>query len=174
MKILTFAASNSKNSINQQLVSYAANMVNADIDIIDINDYEMPIYSIDREQKSGIPALAHEFFNKISEADAVLISFAEHNGSYTAAYKNIFDWTSRINMKVYQEKPTVLLATSPGPGGAQSVLAAAVNSAPFFGMDVKGSLSVPSFFDNFDTENGQVSNLEINNQLETILSSLIK
>ncbi len=48
------------------------------VETIDLNDYEMPIYSIDRQNDGGIPQLAHDFFDKIGEADAVLISFAEH------------------------------------------------------------------------------------------------
>ena len=67
MKILAFAASSSKHSINKQLVTHATEVLQteiingAEIDIIDLNDYEMPIYSIDRENDSGIPDKAHAF-----------------------------------------------------------------------------------------------------------------
>ncbi|ESP94334.1 NADPH-dependent FMN reductase [Pseudoalteromonas luteoviolacea] len=173
MKVLAFAASNSRQSINNALVKYAASQIeNAEIEILDLNDFEMPIYSIDREKDNGIPEQAQKFYDKIGAADAVIVSFAEHNGSYTAAYKNIFDWTSRIDMKVYQNTPMVLLATSPGPGGAQSVLGAAVNSAPYFAADVKAHLSVPSFFDNFDMEAGKLTNGEINDALSNALKQL--
>jgi chromate reductase len=173
MKVLAFAASNSRSSINKALVTYASSLLErAEIDVIDLNDYEMPIYSSDRENDSGIPQLAHDFYNKISAADAIMISFAEHNGSYTAAYKNLFDWTSRIDPKVYQDKPTVLLATSPGPDGAGSVLAAAKGSAPYFGMDVKADLSVAKFFDEFDVEKGTLKNATTNDQLLTAISQL--
>ena len=118
MKVLAFAASSSSNSINKKLVTYAASLLsNAEVEILDINDYEMPLYSEDKEKELGQPEAAKRFFNKIGAADALLISFAEHNGSYTAAYKNLYDWTSRIDPKVYQGKPMVMLATSPGPGG---------------------------------------------------------
>jgi len=103
-----------------------------------------------------------------------MISFAEHNGSYTVAYKNIFDWASRINAKVFQNKPMVLLATSPGPGGASSVLAAATASAPYFDGVVKASLSVPGFYDNFDIEQGRITNDEINGQLLSAVNSLVE
>jgi chromate reductase len=173
MKVLAFAASNSRSSINKALVTYASSLLeHAEIDLIDLNDYEMPIYSSDRENDSGIPQLAHDFYNKISAADAVMISFAEHNGSYTAAYKNLFDWTSRIDTKVYQDKPTVLLATSPGQGGAGGVLAAAKGSAPYFGMNVKADLSVAKFFDEFDVEKGKLKNATTNDQLLTAISQL--
>ncbi|EDQ02749.1 NADPH-dependent FMN reductase [Shewanella benthica] len=173
MKILAFAASNSSKSINKQLATYAASLVEgAEVEILDINDYEMPIFSQDREEELGQPELAQKFFAKLGEADGIIISFAEHNGSYTAAYKNLFDWTSRIDMKVFQNKPMVLLATSPGPGGAKSVLAAAAGSAPYFAADVKASLSIPSFFDNFDMEKGELKNDELKQALKEAVFKL--
>jgi len=173
MKVLAFAASNSKNSINKQLATYAANLVqSAEVEILDINDYEMPIFSEDREKELGQPEQAQAFYKKLGEADAIIISFAEHNGSYTAAYKNLFDWTSRIDMKIFQNKAMLMLATSPGPGGASSVLAAASGSAPYFAADVKGSISIPSFYDNFDVEKGQLTNPELIDTLTTAVSLL--
>ncbi|WP_299808465.1 NADPH-dependent FMN reductase [uncultured Shewanella sp.] len=173
MKLLAFAASSSSKSINKQLATYAASLVDgADVEILDINDYEMPIFSQDREEELGQPEQAQKFFAKIGEADAIIISFAEHNGSYTAAYKNLFDWTSRIDMKVFQNKPMVLLATSPGPGGAATVLAAAAGSAPYFAADVKATLSIPSFFDNFDMEKLQLRNSDLEDKLKTAIALL--
>ncbi len=179
MKILAFAATSSRNSINHQLVSYAANQLanqhnGAEIELLDLNDYELPMFSEDREAELGQPDLAKTFLDKIGNSDALIISFAEHNGSYTVAYKNIFDWASRINSKVFQNNPMVLLATSPGPGGASSVLATAIASAPFFDGNVTANLSVPSFFDNFDSEEGRITNDEINTQLLTAVNSLFE
>lgn len=174
MKILTFAASNSKKSINKTLAAYAANQIdNAEVELIDINDYEMPLFSVDREQELGSPQEAKNFFQKIGAADAIIISFAEHNGSYSAAYKNLFDWVSRIETKVFQQKPVVYLSTSPGPGGARNVLASAVQSAPHFGADLKSSLSVPSFHDNFDVDSYKITNSDIQIDLERALGKLI-
>lgn len=166
MKILAFAASSSSTSINHQLVSYSANLIDdAQVELLKIIDYELPIFSEDREAQLGQPALAQKFINKIAQSDALIISFAEHNGSYTAAYKNIFDWASRIEPKVFQNKPMVMLATSPGPGGAASVLASATTSAAFFNGEVKASLSIPNFYDNFNSEQGRVINTQINKTL---------
>ncbi|PKH06053.1 NADPH-dependent FMN reductase [Moritella sp. Urea-trap-13] len=178
MKVLALAASNSRQSINKQLVSYAGEVLtskvitNAEVEVIDINDFEMPLYSVDRESESGIPQQAQAFYDKIGSVDAIIISYAEHNGSYTAAFKNLFDWTSRIDPKVYQGKKMLMLSTSPGPGGAGSVLAAATGSAPYFAGEVKASLSVGSFYDNFDMETGQLRNAEIQTQLEDALATL--
>ena len=173
MKILAFAASTSSQSINRRLVEYAAGLIEgADIEYVDLNDYEMPIYSSDREGAGGIPEFAQQFYEKIGAADGLLISFAEHNGNYTAAYKNLFDWVSRIDQKVFQSKPSVLLATSPGKGGAVTVLKMAEASAPHFGMEVKAAVSVPSFYDTFDSESGQMRNEEIRMQLKAAVSHL--
>ncbi len=173
MKILAFSASNSRKSINKALVNYAATLLDQHtVDVLDINDYEMPIYSSDLENAHGVPDAAAQFLSKIAEADALVISFAEHNGNYTAAYKNLFDWASRVNMKVYQAKPIVMLSTSPGPGGASSVLGLARDSAHFFDGEVVGSLSIPSFYDNFDLENGQLSNADLKIKLQSTLAAL--
>lgn len=157
MKILAFAASNSKNSINKALARFTATLVpGAEIEVLDLNDYDLPIYSEDLEKQEGQPLAAKVFFDKIGSADGVIVSFAEHNGSYTAAYKNLFDWASRIDQKVFQNKPAVYLSTSPGPAGAASVLASAKGSAPFFGADLKAAVSVPNFYDVFDARTGRI------------------
>ncbi len=172
-KILAFGASNSSDSINKQLAKYASGLINnATVELLDLNDYEMPIYSKDREKKDGIPQLAHDFYNKIGGSDLVLISFAENNRSYTTAFKNILDWMSRINGKTFQEKPMLLLATSPGARGGGSVLETALKRMPFQGGVVKGSFSLPSFNENFDTEKGIISNKELNEQLVNIIHSI--
>lgn len=173
MKIIVFAASSSRKSINKQLVTYAAGLLpDAEVEVLDLNDYEMPLFSEDRENATGIPVLAQQFFNKIAQCDALIISFAEHNGSYSAAYKNLFDWCSRIDAKVYQGKKTVMLATSPGPGGASSVLAAATGSAVYFAADLKASLSIPSFYEYFDTDKGCLKDAALDKQLQAVMAKL--
>ena len=125
MKVLAFAASNSRQSINRTLAAHVAGLIEG----------------------------------------AQVISYAEHNGSYTAAYKNLFDWMSRITRGVFQDRPTLLLSTSPGPGGAANVLAAAKNSAPHFAADVRAAVSVPSFHHNFDLESNLVSDVKLRQAL---------
>lgn len=174
MKLIAFAASSSSQSINRQLVAYAADLLSgADTEILDINDYEMPLFSVDREAEIGHPDAAKQFLQKIAEADALLISFAEHNGSYTAAWKNLYDWCSRVETKVYQGKPVVMLATSPGGRGGIGVLETATNSAPHFGADLRGSLAIPRFNDNFDTASGRLTNAELQAKLEATVAGLL-
>ena len=171
-KILAFGASSSKKSINKQLATYTANLFkNAKVELLDLNDFEMPIYSMDKEKEDGIPQLARDFYEKIGASDLIIISFAEHNGAYSSAFKNIFDWMSRINGKTFQEKPMLLLATSPGARGGSSVLEIASKRFPFQGAIVKGSFSLPSFNDNFDSEKG-ITNEDLKKDLLKLVESI--
>ena len=154
-KIVAFGASNSKNSINKKLATFAANQVeNGDVNILDLNDFEMPIYGIDKEMESGIPTLAHDFKTHLKNSDGIIISFAEHNGAYSAAFKNIMDWISRIEKDVWESKPMLLMATSPGGRGGSTVLEIAVNKFKFMNKNTIASFSLPSFGQNFSDENG--------------------
>jgi NAD(P)H-dependent FMN reductase len=174
MKLLAFAASNSSTSINKQLVTYATSLIQADdVQILDLNDYELPLYSEDRNKALEEPKLAKQFLEKIGSADAIIISFAEHNLSYSVAYKNIFDWASRINPKVFQNKPLILMATSPGKRGGLSVLQTAVHTAPFFKGVVKGSFSLPNFYDNFDVKKGCIIDDAKKEELMQTLQKLV-
>ncbi|HTG66835.1 MAG TPA: NAD(P)H-dependent oxidoreductase [Flavobacterium sp.] len=171
-KIIAFGASSSTNSINKQLATYAASQFeNTDVEILDLNDYEMPIFSLDKESQIGIPELANNFYNKLGTADLVIVSLAEHNGAYSTAFKNIFDWTSRINPKFFQEKQTLILATSPGPRGGSTVLEIAKNRFPFQGANVKGSFSLPSFSQNFNNEEG-ITDEKLKSDLLEIIQSI--
>lgn len=172
-KILAFGASSSKTSINKQLATYAANQFdNATVEILDLNDYEMPVFSTDKEVENGIPQLAHDFYNKLGTVDLIIISFAEHNGAYSAAFKNIFDWASRINGKTFHHKQVLLMATSPGARGGSSVLEIAQNRFPFQGATVVGSFSLPNFYENYDTVNG-ITNEDAKKELVAIIKAIV-
>lgn len=153
--ILAFGASTSKQSINKQFATFAGEaMIDAALTVIDLNDFIVPMYSADEESANGIPAAAKSFVEVIEQADGIIISLAEHNGSYTAAFKNLFDWGTRHKHKVWSDKPMLLLSTSPGARGGASVLAAAENTFPHLGGNVVASFSLPSFGDSFSTEDG--------------------
>jgi NAD(P)H-dependent FMN reductase len=170
MKIIAFAGSNSQQSINKKLATYAASLFEkGEVEVLDLNDFEMPLFSVDIETEIRQHPLAKAFLEKISTADILVVSLAEHNGNYSAAFKNVFDWCSRIGPKVFQEKPMLLMATSPGGRGGASVLEIAKNAFPRFGAILKETFSLPSFNDNFDVEKGNISNEELDNQLKEIV-----
>lgn len=154
-KILAFGASSSNSSINKKLAKFASEQVkNVAVIFLDLNDYKMPLYDIDDEKANGIPELAFEIKQYMEETDGMLISFAEHNGSYSTVFKNILDWISRIKGDTFFGKPMFLLATSPGKRGGSSVLSHASSRFPFMGGKVVATYSLPSFDDNFTLEKG--------------------
>lgn len=166
MKILAFAGSNSSTSRNRELVKFVLKSFKEDeINLIDLNDYEMPIFSIDRE-KNGYPEAAKKFLKNIEEADVIICSLAEHNRIYSVAFKNIFDWASRIEVKVWQGKPMFLMTTSPGGYGGGNVMEHAKKYFPQFDADIKESFSLPKFNENFDLEKGEISNKELEKELQ--------
>lgn len=172
MKIIAFGGSPSKNSINKKLATYAASLFeNAEVETLDLNNFQMPLFSVDIEKEIGQHPLAKAFLEKMASADILVVSLAENNGNYSAAFKNIFDWCSRIGAKVFQDKPMLLMATSPGARGGATVLEIAKNAFPRYGASIKATFSLPSFNDNFDVEKGKISNVELDNQLKEIVKN---
>ena len=148
-KILAFAGSTSSTSINKQLATFATeNLENTSFDIIDLRDFILPIYSED-EHRKAIPEDAKKFTSLLDNYDGFILSLAEHNGSYAAAFKNIFDWSSVIEGNVFRDKPLLLMATSPGARGGLSVLETAIARFSRQGAKELISFSLPNFHDNF-------------------------
>ncbi len=149
-KIIAFGASGSSKSINKTLAIHIAGKVSdASIMIVDLQEYMLPLYSVDVEGESGIPEGAYRFSEIIESADGLVISLAEHNGTYTAVFKNLLDWLTRIDMNVWKGKPMLLASTSPGKLGGATVLAANKSYFPFMEGNIVTDFSLPSFYENF-------------------------
>lgn len=154
-KILAVGASTSRQSINKEFAAYAAKALpDVEVSVIDLNDYAVPMYSVDEEGANGLPEAAQSFVEAIEASDGMVLSLAEHNGSYAAAFKSLFDWATRVKQKVWSDKPMLLLSTSPGGRGGATVMEAAKGSFPHLGGNIVSSFSLPSFGDNFDPELG--------------------
>ncbi len=165
-KIIAFAGSNSKQSINKSLVEYAASIINDsdfEVLVLDLNNFEMPLYGMDLELRDGLPETAKSLFNHIQNSDGILISLAEHNGAYTAIFKNAFDWMSRVNAKTFANKPMLLMATSPGGRGGESVLAIAKDRFPRHDARIIADFSLPMFGTHF--QDGKIVDETLNTEL---------
>ena len=116
----------------------------------------------------GSPKEIIELTELFNNCDGFMISFAEHNGSFAASYKNVIDWVSVQGKNMFNHKPMLLMSTSPGPRGAKTVLDSAVNYYPHMGGKVASQFSLPSFYDNF--KNNEIVNPEFKAILATELS----
>lgn len=149
-KILAFGASNSKHSINKTFAAYAASQLqDVDVTVADLNDYAAPLYSVDLEKASGIDENIMRFYQQILKHDAIVMSLAEYNGLHTSAFKNLWDWLSRIPMKkpinIWQGKPMFLLSASPSRRPMNNVLKISKEIFPHFGAHIVADYYQPSF-----------------------------
>ena len=168
--IVSIGGSNSKNSINKILAEHVATLVNeVRVVKVDLNEFSMPIFSIDVENEEGFSKGVLALNKIVSEADGFVISLAEHNGAYSVAFKNAFDWLSRIEGKVWRNKPMILLSTSPGERGGQTALDIAKGRLPYNGAIITGSMAFPNFFDNFKED--AIVNEELKNQINDLVTT---
>lgn len=121
-KILVFSGSARSGSHNKQLASAAAQALQrsgAEVTLIDLADFPMPIYNADLEAKEGVPASAKELKVLFMAHNALLISSPENNASVTSLLKNTLDWVSRPDEThdgrlPYRNKVAALVSASPG------------------------------------------------------------
>lgn len=171
--IVTIGGSNSKTSINKVFAEYAGGLLkNMVLTKIDLNNFEIPLFSVDKENEQGFSKEVIDLNKIIDNADGFIISLAEHNGAYSAAFKNVFDWLSRIESKVWRDKPVLLLSTSPGVRGGQTVLDLALGRFSYMGGNIIGSMSFPSFYDNF--KEGKIVNSKLKSNLLRLVDEFEK
>lgn len=119
-KILVFSGSIRTGSVNTALAKVAAQIAEqkgADVTLIDLASYPMPIYNGDLEESQGQPEQAKALHNLIASHDGMIITSPEYNGLPSALLKNTIDWVSRVDVKVFAGKAAGLLSASPGALG---------------------------------------------------------
>lgn len=121
-RILAFAGSTRRDSWNKKLIRIAvqaAQTAGADVSLVDLADYPMPLYDGDLEKEKGIPENGMKFKQLMNEHDGFLISCPEYNSSITAVFKNTIDWASRQAegekpLQCFKGKVVSLMSASPG------------------------------------------------------------
>ena len=171
-KILAFSGSFSSESINHQLIGYATGMLSdASVTVIRLSDFDAPIYSKELEKTSGIPSGIVALRALFTEADAFLISTPEYNSSIPAGLKNTLDWISRMEGSIFQDKPVLLMAASPGGRGGQGVLSHLTAVLPFWGAKTVNTFSLPRFAENFS--DGRITDTELDASLRSSIKELL-
>ena len=121
MKILFFAGSLRKESLNRKYLRVAeehlAKIAGVETELVDLLDFPLPVFNQDIQDRE-FPQAATDFIEKISGADAVVISTPEYNGSISSVLKNWVDWSSRGPQNPWKGKPVFLMGASPGALGA--------------------------------------------------------
>ena len=120
VRVLIFAGSFRKNSLNDKLAALAAKAVTDHGGIVDrgcIADYDAPHYDQDLEEEAGIPIGVQRFAEALKKADALIVASPEYNASMPGAVKNLIDWTSRIRPQPFNGKQAMLMSASPSMVG---------------------------------------------------------
>jgi chromate reductase len=124
-RILAFAGSTRTESFNKHLVKIAAagaRVAGAEVTLIDLRDYPLPVYDGDLEARDGLPANARKLKDLFLAHQGLLISAPEYNSSITAVLKNAIDWVSRpvpgeAALNCFDGKVAALMSASPGALG---------------------------------------------------------
>jgi chromate reductase, NAD(P)H dehydrogenase (quinone) len=183
LKILAFAGSTRADSFNRILVRLAAEAARArgaEVTLIELKDFSMPIYNGDLEETEGLPEAAKRLKKLMGEHSAFLIATPEYNGSMTPLLVNALAWVSRsegANEKsaaIFKGKKIGLLAASPGGHGAQNSLNSLRTLMERVGATVMPEhVSIPRASDAFDTT-GKLLDPALFQTLETLVASLLK
>jgi len=125
-KILAFAGSTRTGSFNKKLVKFAAEAARgagAEVTVVDLRDFPLPMFDGDLEEAEGLPENAKKWKTLLRGHDGFLISAPEYNSSITGVLKNAIDWASRTEsddetpLVCFRGKVATLLSASPGALG---------------------------------------------------------
>lgn len=124
-KILAIAGSTREGSFNKKLIKIAvqgAIAAGADVTLVDLRDFHMPLYDGDLETKAGIPENARKLRTLMAEQDGFLIASPEYNSSISGHFKNAIDWVSRpekdvASLLAFRGKCAAIMSASPGQLG---------------------------------------------------------
>lgn len=175
-KILAFAGSARNDSLNKKLVRVAAlgaEKGGAEVTVIDLRDYPLPIYDLDLENKSGIPTECKALKALMKAHDGFLISSPEHNSTVSALLKNTIDWTSRqeegeSSLECFAGKVAGLVAASPGQlGGLRGLFHLRSILMNIGVMVIPDQVAVPKAFSAFNA-NGSMTDTKMQARVEKI------
>jgi NAD(P)H-dependent FMN reductase len=163
VKLLFLAGSTRKDSINRKLADCAqriAGDMEAEVTLIDLVDYEMPLYNGDLESESGIPDAAIALKKLFVSHDGVFIASPEYNGSFSPVLLNSLDWISRPHTKDEESlqafKGTIFALGSAAPGnlgGLRGLVPLRMLLGNVGGVVIPSQVAISKGFEAFDGEN---------------------
>ena len=132
-KLIALSGSARRGSLNRAVLAtaaIAASSAGAEITLVDLNDYQLPLFNQDLEDADGMPDAAKRLKALFRAADGFILASPEHNSSYSALLKNTIDWCSRAEsddeppLAAFVGKSALLLAASPSAlGGLRGLFA---------------------------------------------------
>jgi chromate reductase len=177
-----FAGSARNASTNKQLAALAASMAQkADIEVtlIDLKDFEMPIYDGDLEGDAGLPKNAKRLKQLFIEHDGIFIASPEYNSSFSPLLKNSLDWISRPHTEnepslwTFTGKVAALGSVAPGAlGGLRGLVPLRMMLGNIGVTVVPNQVAISNGFSAFD-DAGALKNGQQSQMLQATLDQLI-
>lgn len=180
-RILAFSGSLRQESFNQKLVTIAAQAAQkagAEVTLINLRDYPLPIFDQDLEAR-GTPENAKKLKELFLSHEALLISSPEYNSSITAVLKNAIDWVSRTYpgespLAAFKGKVVGLMSASPGAlGGLRGLVHLRAILGNIQVLVIPEQLAVSSAADAFDLE-GQLKDSRQKQSIESIAAKVVE
>jgi len=176
VRVLAFSGSTRKESWNRKLLAVAVEKVRAkgaQVNLIDLSQFEMPIFNGDLEEQTGMPPNATRLVELIQHHDALLIASPEYNTFPTPLLKNTIDWCTRADENPFKGKVAAVISASPGNFGGVSSLRHVRHLLLHLGCHVVPAFAVlPRAADAFDM-NGGLKDARAAKALEGVVSGLI-
>lgn len=182
-KILAFAGSLREASYNKKVLKIAAKgaeNAGAEVSIIELNDFPLPIYNPDEHERNGDNEFALKLQRLLRASDGFLISSPEYNGSVSGALKNAIDWASRPNdefprEEIFREKFGAIMTAGPGSFGGLRTLAHLRGILTSVGVNVLAKeIAVPFVNEKLNESDGQMMDEKTKINLEGLGESLVK
>ncbi len=181
-KILAFAGSTRKGSFNKKLLQLAveaAQNKGAEVTVVDLKDYPMPLFDGDLEKEKGLPENGQKLKKLMIEHDGFLIASPEYNSSFSGVFKNTIDWISRPekgvkDMIAFDGKVACLMSASPGGlGGVRGLAQLRSVLGNIKVIVLPGQVTVPKADEAFD-DNGKLKNEKTQASVENLGKSLVE
>ena len=182
MKILAFAGSAREESFNKKLVRLAAKAAEeagAEVTLIDLRDFPMPLMDQDLQEREGIPKHGKRFRELLRDHQGWLIAAPEYNSGITPLLKNSIDWASRVEstsekpLSIFIGKTAAIMSTSPGKfGGARGLVHVRSILSNIKVAVLDDDVTIPSAFKAFD-DAGQLTDPDQAASVRKLAQSLV-
>ncbi|MGQ7843570.1 NADPH-dependent FMN reductase [Granulosicoccus sp. 3-233] len=180
-KILVFAGSSRKDSVNKKLAAVAASRAGAagaEVTLLDLADYPAPVYDGDIEEQDGLPATMQSFKALCASHDALIIVSPEYNGCIPPLLVNVMSWASRpegdeASCAAFKGKKVAIAAASPGGLGGVRVIPRLRDFLAELSFEVvPGFATLPGAYKAFDDE-GELVNETSSRTLGALVDRLL-
>jgi chromate reductase, NAD(P)H dehydrogenase (quinone) len=176
-RILAFAASARRESLNRKFLAVAVEAARAaggEVTLVDLNEYEMPLYHGDLEDAQGLPPNSLRMIQLITEHQGLLIASPEYNSMISPLLKNTVDWCTRGDDNPFEDKVAAVISASPGLYGG--VLSMRMAQLLLLGLGchvLSGKCSLPRANEAFDPQ-GRLTDARLLKTVTVLATQLVR